>query len=129
MLSQVLSRYFSKEICKERIIINGVQLPKYRKWPMPLKEIQCIKEKVNILILPSLPYNESEISEIIDILRELIQRLNLNNYVFEDKIVMVKEDWLTVRTLLGQFIKRRKSLRFCILWAGLSPLLGYSIYK
>ncbi len=31
MLSQVLSRYFGKKIYKERIIINGVQLPKYRK--------------------------------------------------------------------------------------------------
>ncbi len=53
---------------------------------MPLKEIQCVKEKANILPLPTLPYDESEISETIDILRELIQRLSLDNYVFEDKI-------------------------------------------
>ncbi len=63
---------------------------------MLLKEIQCVKEKADILPLPTLPYDKSEISETIDILRELIQRLSLDDYVFEDKIVMVKGDWLTV---------------------------------
>ena len=57
---------------------------------MPLKEMQCIKEKADILSLPKLLYNKSAISEIIDILRELIQCLDLDNYVFEDKIVIVK---------------------------------------
>ncbi len=66
---------------------------------MPLKEIQCIKEKADILLLPTLPYNESEICETIDILRELIQYLSLDNYIFEDEIVMVKRDWLTVQNI------------------------------
>ncbi len=66
---------------------------------MLLKSIQCVKEKANILLLPILPYDESEISETIDILRELIQCLSLDDYVFEDKIVIVKEDWLTVQNI------------------------------
>ena len=39
---------------------------------MPLKKIKCNKEKANILPLPKLPYEKAEISETIDILRELI---------------------------------------------------------
>ena len=66
---------------------------------MPLKEIQCVKEKVDILFLPTLPYDKSEISKTINILRKLIQYLNLNNYVFEDKIVIVKRDWLMVQNI------------------------------
>ncbi len=39
---------------------------------MPLKEMQYIKKKADILLLPTLPYNKSEISETIDILKKLI---------------------------------------------------------
>ena len=92
MLSQVLSQYFGKKICKKHIIINDVRLPKYRKWSMLLKEIQYIKEKANILSLLILSYNKSEINETINILKEIIQCLNLDDYVFEDKIIIVKED-------------------------------------
>ncbi len=102
MLSQVISWYFGKEICKERIIINGVWLPKYRKWLIPLKKIQCVKEKANILPLPTLLYNKSEISETIDILKELIQCLNLDHCLFEDKIVMVEGDWLAVWNIIQE---------------------------
>ena len=61
--------------------------------------MQYAKEKANILPLPTLPYNEAEIIETIDILSELIQRLDLDDYVFEDKVVMAKGDWLTVRNI------------------------------
>lgn len=54
----------------------------------------------NILLLPTLPYNKSEINKTIDILRELIQHLNLDDYIFENKIVMVKRDWLMVRNII-----------------------------
>ena len=63
---------------------------------MLLKEMQCAKKKANILSLPTLPYNKAEISETIDIFRKLIQRLDLDDNVFEDKIVMTKGDWLIV---------------------------------
>lgn len=66
---------------------------------MPLKEMQCAKDKANILLLPTLPYNESEISETINILRELIQYLDLDDYVFEDKVGVAKRDWLTIRNI------------------------------
>lgn len=92
ILSQVLSQYFGKKFCKVRIIINDIRLPKYKKWPMPLKKMQCTKKKANILSLPILPYNKAGISEIIDIFKELIQHLDLDDYVFKDKIVMAKED-------------------------------------
>lgn len=59
---------------------------------MPLKEIQCIKKKADILPLSILPYNKFKISKTIDILKELIQRLNFDDYIFKDKIVMVKGD-------------------------------------
>lgn len=59
---------------------------------MLLKEIQCIKEKANILFLQTLTYDKSEISKKIDILKKLIKHLNPNNYVFKNKIVKVKGD-------------------------------------
>ena len=59
---------------------------------MLLKEMQYVKEKANILPLPTLSYNKSEINETIDILRELIQCLDHHNYVFQDKIIIVKGD-------------------------------------
>ena len=71
-LFQVLSQYFGKKLCKKRIIINGVQLPKYKKWPLPLKKMQCAKEKADILLLSTLPYDVAKINETIDIFRKLI---------------------------------------------------------
>ena len=63
---------------------------------MPLKEIQCAKKKANILLLSTLSYNNAEINETIDILEELIQRLDQDDYIFENKVVMAKEDWLII---------------------------------
>lgn len=59
---------------------------------MLLKKIQCVKKKADILSLPILPYDKSEINKTINIFRELIQRWNFDNYIFENKIVMVKGD-------------------------------------
>lgn len=63
---------------------------------MPLKKMQCAKEKANILPLPTLPYDKSKISKTIDILGELIQRLDPDDYVFKDKVMMAKKHWLTI---------------------------------
>lgn len=63
---------------------------------MQLKEMQCIKEKANILSLPILPYNKFQINETINIFKKLISYLNLNNYVLNNKIVIIKRDWLMV---------------------------------
>ncbi len=91
---------------------------------MPLKEIQYIKEKADILPLPTLPYDKSEISETIDILRELIQRLSLDNYVFEDKIVMVKRDWLTVRNITRAIYQKAEEPEILYTLGWIEPIAG-----
>lgn len=62
--------------------------------------MQCAKEKANILFLPTLPYNKTKISKTIDIFKKLILRLNLDDNVFENKIVMVKNDWLIIQNII-----------------------------
>lgn len=58
--------------------------------------MQYTKEKADILLLPILFYNKAKISKTINIFIKLIQRLDLDNYIFEDKVVMAKGDSLTI---------------------------------
>lgn len=60
------------------------------------------------LTLELLPYNKSEISETIDILKKLTQYLNFNNYVFNDKIVMIKGDWQMVQNITQAIYQKVK---------------------
>lgn len=76
---------------------------------MSLKKIQCPKRKANILLLLILPYDKSKISETIDILRELIQCLDLNDYFFENKLVIAKKDLLSIRNILWAIYQKQEN--------------------
>lgn len=67
---------------------------------MILKKMQCAKKKANILFLPILSYNKAKISKTIDIFKELILCLNLDDNVFENKVVIVKNDWLIIQNII-----------------------------
>lgn len=54
--------------------------------------MQCVKKNAYILSLLILFYNISKISKIINIVKELIQRLDFDNYIFENKIKIVKRN-------------------------------------
>lgn len=91
---------------------------------MPLKELQCAKEKANILSFPVLPYNKFEISETIDILRKLIQRFDLNDNVFEDKVVMAKGDWLTVQNITLAIYQKQEEPEILYTIGWIKPIAG-----
>lgn len=67
-------------------------------WSMPLKDIRCPIMKADIISLLILPLNKTKISETIDILRCLVKRLGLEG-VIEDKVVPIKDSYLTVRNV------------------------------
>ena len=58
--------------------------------------MQYSKKKANFLLIPTLLHNKSKISDSIDVLRELIQCLDFDDNIFEDKVVMTKRDWLLI---------------------------------
>lgn len=50
----------------------------------------------NILFLLILLYNKFKINKSINIFKELIQYLNINNFTFKNKIVIVKKNRLII---------------------------------
>lgn len=87
MLSQVLSRYYKKQLSAQKKDVGGKFLPKYWKWRMPLKEMQCAVQAADIVPLPTLPYDESKISGTIEILQELVTRLGLDPHILQESYV------------------------------------------
>lgn len=65
---------------------------------MPLKNIQYLIKKADIILLPILLLNEAKILETIDILYCLIECLGLKG-IIKDKIVLIKGDYLTVKNM------------------------------
>lgn len=61
-----------------------------------IKRDVIYQKNANILLLPKLFYNKFEIIKTINILKKLIKCLDFNNYIFEDKIVIIKKNRLIV---------------------------------
>ena len=101
IISKILDNYFPASIRKQKKRhLDGRLLPKYAKWATPLPNIQCRMEPPNLIPLPTLSLNESTISGTIDILRSYIKdTLKLKDHVIQDKCIMFKGDYLTVRNI------------------------------
>ena len=74
---------------------QGVSI--YQKWETPLPNIRCRNEVADILLLPTLPFNEGSIAGTIEILWEIAKRLGLSDEIVRNKIVLLKGDLLTIR--------------------------------
>ena len=61
--------------------------------------MQCQIEKVDIILLPTLPLDEASIAGIIDILKEYIKRLEIENVSITNKLLIFKEDFLTIHNI------------------------------
>ena len=59
--------------------------------------MRCKIEKAEILPLPTLAYNESIISGILDILQNITQLLGFTNDIIRNKVIILKDDLLIVR--------------------------------
>lgn len=86
--------------------------------------MQYIKKKVDILSLPILPYHKSKISETIDILKELIYYLDFDDYVFEDKIMMVKKNWLTIQNITQAIYQKQEEPKILYTLGWIEPIVG-----
>ncbi len=98
IFGRALEQHFAPAMRKQKHVVNGKVMPKFFNWPMPLKDIRCSVRKADVILLPILPLNKASIAETVDILRCLVERLELSGIV-EDTIVPIKGDYLTVRNV------------------------------
>lgn len=89
-----LNAYFGDEL-KEYTTAKGEVLPLVtipRIYRLPL-------QKTIVYTFPCFNKNEAIVSEVGDILQEIAQQMNLTHKDLQDKKVMHKGDWLTVRNM------------------------------
>ena len=89
-----LNAYFGDEL-KVYTTADGEQLRLVtipRIYPLPL-------QKTVVYTFPCFDKNEAIISEVTDILKGIAQQMNLQHEDLQDKKVMHKGDWLTVRNM------------------------------
>lgn len=114
IISGVLEQYFATTMRKQK---NDRNIPIYHKWPSLLPDIKCNPNTADVLLLPTLVANKITISETINIIRELAERLELTDEVVRDKLILIKRDLMTIH-----------NCRYAIFWRQdkLSPLNKYS---
>ena len=120
-ISEVLSQFFSGAMNKQK---NSHNRPLYTKWRSPLPDIKCKNEASNILPLPTLPYNEGNISETIEVLRDIAKRLELTDDVVKDKIILLKGDLMTVRNCRRAIYRWQDELRPTARFHWIEPVAG-----
>lgn len=99
ILSNIFARHFPRSLFKQKVMRNGHLVSKYLQRTAPLDNIQCRMEKADIIPLPTFGLDKASIAGTIDILRSIAARLGLENFHIEDKKIMVKGDYLTVRNI------------------------------
>ena len=91
IFSQVLGQYFSKLMHKQK---NTQRVSIYWKWETLLPNIRCKNEVANIFPLPTFPYNEGSIVNIIKILWKIAKRLGLSDKIIRNKVILLKGNLL-----------------------------------
>ena len=102
----------------------GGYLPRYQKWPSPLADLRCRLEKAEVLTLPTLALDEAKISDIIEIVDSYIKILDLTPEMVDDKLVPLKEDYLTVRNLRLAVNQSKFELRSIDRYQWIEPVAG-----
>lgn len=69
--------------------------------------MRCQTKKVDILPLVTLVYDESTISDILNILQKLTQVFNLSKEIVHSKVIMLNDDLLIVRNAMQTIYKRQ----------------------
>lgn len=99
-LSDILAAYFPVSLFQQKICgPDGRQQPLYQKFEAPLQEVRCSMEKADLLPLPTLALDKSSIAGTIDILKEYLERLGLEDIMVREKRIMFKGDYLTVHNI------------------------------
>ena len=96
------------------------------KKPIVAPINQLPVRKTEIYTLPTLELNEALITDVIEILKELISELDVDPETLLDKVILFKGDYLTVRNINlamyqrqdSAFINKAEALDFC------EPIIG-----
>ena len=76
---------------------------------MSLFDIQYTIEKVDILALSILFYNEAHIRYTIDILYKLTYQLKLHSHISIGKMMIFKGNWLIIHNIIKTIFYNQKS--------------------
>lgn len=123
ILGRTLGKHFGAELKTQKHIRERKLLLKYSNWPIPLKSIQCIMWKADIITLLILPLNKASIAEIVNILRWLTECLGPTDVV-EDKVVPIKGDFLTMRPITRAIYRKQDEPNALYKFSWLEPIAG-----
>ncbi len=91
---------------------------------MPLPDIKCNPDTADIFSLPTLVVNEATISRTLDIIQELVKRLELTDKVVRDKLILIKRDLMTIRNCRHAIFRRQDELSPLNKYSWLEPMAG-----
>ena len=72
-------------------------MTKYCQWPSSLDDIRCSFTKADVVLLPTLAFNEETIVGTINVLQTIANRFGLTNEMVSNKVIIMQGDLLTVR--------------------------------
>ncbi len=81
------------------------------KWQAPLQEVLCRIEKADIILLPTLLLDKALIAGYINILKEYLKRLEIEDLVILNKLFIFKSDFFTRRNVTRAIYQRQEELR------------------
>jgi hypothetical protein len=88
----------------------------------PINELHPVQS--DIYTLPTLDLNEAKIDETIEILKTLHKELDLPLEALNDRVLMVKGDWLTVRNINSALFQRQEAVNDEETFDWIEPVMG-----
>ena len=86
--------------------------------------MQCQIEKVDIISLSTLSLDETLIAGTIDILKEYLKRLGIENAAITNKLLIFKRDFLTVRNVTKVIYQHQEELYSIDKFQFIEPIAG-----
>ncbi len=94
------------------------------KWQAPLREVQCRIEKADIIPLSTLLLDKASIAGCIDILKKYLKRLGIEDVAILNKLLIFKNDFLTVCNITRAIYRRQEELRLIERFQFIEPIAG-----
>lgn len=95
ILLNIFSNYFPQVLNKQNVKYEDSHyLSKYINWQALLQKIQYQIKKTNIISLLILSLNKTLIVERIDILKKYLKKLEMEDIVITNKLLIFKGDFL-----------------------------------
>lgn len=92
--SKVLNQSFFTTMQKQK---NSQRKLIYRKWPLPLPNVQYNHKTADIFPLLTHAFNEESINGTIEVLLDISGPLELTDDVVKSKVILLKRNLLTIK--------------------------------